>query len=215
MSTYTIPNLFLDAFGLKVNQIYRPEPTKGYPDKPTGLFSGMEIVENINEAFETSSRGTDILFPIVFSEGNYKKYNNKGELISKKMGDFRLPIASVVSFRRDKIMSQTRINGGNGSVKEVYGFDDWQITINGFLIPDNTQPQNFKTPLEQERELIKWDNLASSIEVFGQIFTIHDTKNITVKGMSFDPMRGKPNIRTFTINALSDNPIELNIKSSI
>ncbi|MEO7977777.1 DUF6046 domain-containing protein [Flavobacterium sp.] len=215
MRNYTIPNLFLDAFGLKVNQLYRPEITKGYPDKPTGLFTGMEIVENINESFETSGKGTPILFPVIFSEGNYKRYNDKGELVNKKMGDFRLPIASVVSFRRDKIMSQTKINGGRGSVKEIYGFDDWQVTINGFLIPDSSQPQGFINPLQQEKELIKWDDLASSIEVFGELFTLRKIKNLTIKGVSFEPMRGKPNIRTFTINALSDEPIELNIKSGI
>lgn len=213
--SYAIPNLFLEGFGLKVNQIYRPELSTGNPDKPTGLFTGMEIVETINESFDTSSRGTAILFPVIFSEGNYKRYNDKGELVNKKMGDFRLPIASVVSFRRDKIMSQTKINGGKGSVKEVYGFDDWQVTINGFLIPDNSQPQGFKTPLEQEKELVKWDDLASSVEVFGELFTLRKIKNLTIKGITFEPMRGKPNIRTFTLNALSDEPIELNIKSSI
>ncbi|MEO6176940.1 MAG: DUF6046 domain-containing protein [Flavobacterium circumlabens] len=213
--SYTIPNLFLDAFGLKVNQVYRPELSTGNPDKPKGLFSGMEIAENINESFDTSSRGTAILFPIDFSEGNYKKYNDKGELINVNMGDFRLPIASVVSFRRDKIMSQTKINGGRGSVKEVYGFDDWQVTINGFLIPDNSQKQGFTTPLKQEKELVKWDNLASSIEVFGELFTLRRITNLAIKGITFEPMRGKPNIRTFTINALSDESIELNIKSGI
>lgn len=210
-----IAGLFLDAFGVKIGGIYKPEENSGSADDPSGIFTGIQIIENINESFETSGLGTPIIFPIVFSEGNYKRYNDKGELVNKKMGDFRLPIASVVSFRRDKIMSQTKVNGGRGSVKEIYGFDDWQVTINGFLIPDSSQPQGFKTPLEQERELIKWDNLASSIEVFGQLFTLHDIRNLTIKGVSFEPMRGKPNIRTFTITALSDNPIELNIKSGI
>jgi hypothetical protein len=112
-------------------------------------------------------------------------------------------------------MGVTRINGGSGTVKEIYGFDDWQVTINGFLIPDASQPQGFKTPLEQEKELIKWDNLASSIAVFGELFAVRKIKNLTIKGISFEPMRGKPNIRTFTITAISDGAIEDYINSGL
>jgi hypothetical protein len=215
---YNIPpmaNLFAQAFGVTMGGIYRPETASGNPDKPTGLFTGLEVVTDINESYEMSAMGTPILFPILFSEGNYKKYNERGELVDKKMGNVRLPIASLVSFRRDKIMGVTRINGGSGTVKEIYGFDDWQVTINGFLIPDASQPQGFKTPLEQEKELIKWDNLASSIAVFGELFAVRKIKNLTIKGISFEPMRGKPNIRTFTITAISDGAIEDYINSGL
>lgn len=214
-STPPMADLFMQAFGVKMGGIYRPETASGKANNPTGLFTGLEVVEDINDSFEMSAMGTPILFPIYFSEGNYKKYNDRGELVDVKMGEFRLPITSLVSFRRDKIMGITRVNGGKGTVKEIYGFDDWQITINGFLIPDASQPQAKKTPLEQEKELIKWDNLACSIAVFGELFTAGKIKNLTIKGISFEPMRGKPNIRTFTITAISDTPIELNIKSSV
>lgn len=212
---YNIPNLFLEGFGLKVNSMYRPELSTGNPDAPTGLFTGLEIVEDINDAYEMSALGTPILWPILFSEGNYKKYNDRGEIVTKKMGDFRLPIASIISFRRDKRMTETNINGGKDSVKEIYGFSSWVVTINGFLIPDGSQPQGFKNPLEQEKELVKWDDLASSVDVFGELFAVRKIKSLTIKGISFDPMRGKPNVRAYTINALSDQPIELNIKSSV
>jgi hypothetical protein len=215
-NTPPMANLFAQAFGLTMGGIYRPETASGSPDKPTGLFTGLEVVKDSNLSFEMSAMGTPILFPIVFSANPLaKKYNELGELVPFVSDDFRLPITSLVSFRRDKIMGVTRINGGKGTVKEIYGFDDWQITINGFLIPDASQPQGLKTPLAQEKELIKWDNCASSIAVFGELFTAGRIKNITIKGISFEPMRGKPNIRTFTITAISDSPIELNIKSNV
>lgn len=215
MTQYNIPNLFLEGFGLKVGASYRPEITDGNPDQPQSLFSGVKIIEDINEAYEMSGVGTPILFPITFLENTYKRYNKDGEIVDKKMATFRLPIASVISFKRDKIMSETKINGGRGTVKEIYGFDDWGITINGFLIPDSSQPQNYKNPLEQEKELIKWDSLASSIEVGCELFTLRKIVNLTIKGISFEPMRGRPNIRSFTVDAVSDEPIELNIKSTL
>jgi hypothetical protein len=211
----SIAGLFLDAFGVRIGGVYRPEAGDNKADDPNGLFTGLEIVEEINESYDVSGVGTPIIFPLYFSAGTYKRYNDKGEIVDKKMGDFRLPIASIVSFRRDKVMGETKVNGGRGSVKEIYGFDNWAVTINGFLIPDQSQPQGLINPLEQEKELVKWDSLASSIEVFSELFTLRRIQNLTIKGINFEPMRGKPNIRAFTINALSDEPIELNIKSSI
>lgn len=217
--SFSIPpvaGLFLQAFGIRIGGIYKPGLATGDPDDPQeGIYSGIQIVEDPNDAFEMSAIGTPILFPIRFLENTYKKYNAKGELVDAKMSSFRLPIASVISFKRDKIMSETKINGGRGSVKEIYGFDNYQVTINGFLIPDKSQPEGFKYPLDQERELSKWDELASSIEVGCELLAVHKIKNLTIKGITFDAMRGKPNIRTFTINAVSDEPIELNIKSSL
>jgi hypothetical protein len=215
MSEYTIPNFFLEAFGLQVTKAYNTEVSNGNPNDPNGFYSGIEIIKEIETAKEISSLGTPIIYPCWFSAGTYKKYNLNGEIENVIMGEFRLPIASIVSFKQDKIMGVTRINGGNGTVKEIYGFDDWKVTINGFLIPDGSQPQGFKNPLDQEKELLKWNSLASSIIVFGELFSLYGIKNLTITGINVDPIRGKPRIRAFTINALSDSPIELNIKSHV
>jgi len=118
---YNIANLFLEGFGLKVRDGYNIGIDKE-PDAPKGLFKGIEIIDNEIEAFEKSALGTPILFPVYFLEGNYKQYNNLGEIIEKKTGTMRLPIASIVSFNREKIIGVTRINGNYGTVKEIYGF---------------------------------------------------------------------------------------------
>ena len=215
---YSIPpiaDLFLEAFGLRIGGVYKPEASSGNPNDPTGLFTGIEIVKDTNQAKVISGLGTPIIYPLYFGSGSYKKYNPLGEIIDVKMSDFRLPIASIVSFRRDKIMGITKLNGGHGTVKEIYGFDDYQVTINGFLIPDGSQPQGLINPLEQEKELLNWDSLASSVIVFGELFDLYGIKNLTIKGFNVEPIRGKPRIRAFTINALSDDPIELNIKSQV
>ncbi|WP_264521205.1 DUF6046 domain-containing protein [Flavobacterium sp. N1994] len=210
----TIGNLFVEAFGLQFLDRYKVG-IEGMPNAPQQSFKGIQIVEDANESFESSSYGTPILFPITFLEGTYKKYNDKGEIVEKKMGTMRLPIATIMDFDRQKIIGDTKVNGGRGSVKEIYGFDNWKITINGILIPDKSQPQNLVDIKDQERELTKWDNLASAIEVGCELFTDKRIKYITILGIKFSPLRGQPNIRTFTIDALSDEPIELNIKTKV
>lgn len=214
---FSVPlaGLFQEVFGVRVGGMYRPEVGDGADDPTTkASYFGVQYVDDAT-AQQLSQFGTPIIYPIEFNGGSYKKYDNFGEIKPQIMGDFRLPAASIVSFKRDKIISSTKMNGGYGTVKEVYGFDDWQVTINGFLIPDSTQPQGFFTPLDQEKELQKWDDLACSIEVLGDLFDNKGIKNLTIKGMNFEPMRGRPNIRAFTINAVSDAFLELQIKSGL
>lgn len=211
---YTIPNLFLEAFGLKISDAYNIGVGDNSKDL-SGLYKGVNIVDDINDIKEISSFGTPIISPIRFLAGAYKRYNKSGEIETLQMQDFRLPITAITDFKSAKIVGTTKINSGRGTVKEIYGFDDWQITINGFLIPDDSQPQGLKTVLEQEKELTKWDNLACSIAVQNDLFLLRNVFNITITEMSFAPMRGRPNIRSFTINAISDEPIELNIRMKV
>ena len=47
---------------------------------------------------------------------------------------FKFPADIRVNLRQDKIYTSTRIAGRDGTVKEVSGFDDWQITIEFKLV---------------------------------------------------------------------------------
>lgn len=210
---YTIPNLFLEAFGLRVNKAYSPSVQSGKAQDTKALYQGVEIIEDFSEAIEMSYIGTPILFPITFLEGCYKKYNGKGELVEAPMSDFRLPSATIIDFRRSKNMSETSMNGGYSEVNEIYGFKSWEISLMGFFLSDPGQPQGFTDPFQQEREMMRWDTLASSINVLGYLFAEKDINAITIKDISISSLRGQPGIRPFQITAKSDEPIELLIRS--
>lgn len=207
---YTIPNLFLEAFGLRVTRMYAPEIAKGKPNEPHGLYTGIEFIDELTEDLEISGIGTPIMFPIRFLEGTYNKFHPiTGEIIKIKKNEFRLPITSIVSFSRDKEIVTTNLNGSRSTAKESINFNDWQVTINGILIDDNSQPQGFTTALMQEKELCNWEQLVSSIPVICKVFEVREIKNITIRSISFEPIRGRPNVRNFTIDAVSDEPIEM------
>lgn len=217
MSTeYKIENLFLQAFGLKVSDNYQVKTDKGAKEPKKGVFGNIGVVDNLDdEATMYSQLGTPILHPVTFIGGAYKKYNNSGELVTVKKGDFLLPTSCIIGMSRSKIMTQTPINGGRGSVKEIYGFENWNITINGFLIPDEMQPQNFKRIDQQEHELCSWDELASAVEVQSDVLNSKGIMFLSIIRISFEPVRGKPKVRLFTITCESDDPIELNINSQV
>src|SRR5690606_23095794 len=117
--------------------------------------------------------GTPVLFPIRFlGEGMdkpYRIYKPSGELQEVKMSTFNLPAATVSDFSRAKNIVTTDVLGGNGTVKELFGFDDWQIRLRGICITDPAR-QNSKTAQEQKEALMQWENIAGSIKVEGMLF---------------------------------------------
>lgn len=209
---YKIPNLFLEAFGVKVEKAYKPSVSSGKANDTPALYKGIETVDEF-EATEMSYLGTPILFPITFLQGSYKKYNNLGEIVQVPMNDFRLPSACIVDFKRSKNISETMMNGGYSEVNEIYGFKSWEISIMGFYLNDPSQPQGHVSAFDQARELVKWDDLASSIDVIGFLFEEKNIHSITIKDISESSLRGQPGIRPFQINAKSDEPIELLIRN--
>lgn len=210
--SYNLSNLFLESFGLKVNKAYSPEVSNGKADYPNGTYTGIEFLEDELEASKMSYLGTPVLFPINFVGNTYKRFDSTGKIIDIVLGDFQLPAACIVDFRRPKNIVTTAVSGGYGTVKEIFAFSDWEITINGFFLPDSKQPQGLNSPYEQEVELNKWNELVTAIDVESRIFLDRDIKSITINDFSVQTLRGQPKIRPFSINASSDEPIELEIK---
>ena len=206
---YKVANLFLEAFGLKVSKAYRPEVDSGLPQSTNLDFGTIELVEE-DEAAELSALGIPVIYPITFGGQKYKTYNNDGEVVYQGMDDFRLPITCIVDFNRDKIIGKTKINNnGGGTVKETFGFDDWVITIRGFCLEDAGQKQGFVTALQQEEQLLKWEELVDSIIVRGKLFAMRNISHLVIEKLPITALRGKPNVRPFVIHAVSDEPLEL------
>ncbi|MEH6405766.1 MAG: DUF6046 domain-containing protein [Leeuwenhoekiella sp.] len=206
--SYTIPNLFLESFGLQVKKAYNPQTSNSRADHPTGTYKGIEFIED-EEASKLSYLGTPVLFPITFVGGNYKRFASDGRIEDIRMADFQLPVACVVDFRRPKTIITTPVSGGYGTVKEIFAFNDWELTINGFFLPDPNQAQGLVSPYDQEIETNNWNELVSSIAVESQIFLDRKIESITISDFNVNSLRGQPKIRPFTINATSDEPIEL------
>jgi len=206
--SYNISNLFLEAFGLKVSKAFQPEVGDGLANNPQLDYNGVNFVDEA-EATKYSFLGTPIIYPIKFKGGQYKIFKD-GAVETKRMEDFRLPVTCIVDFDRDKIIGKTKINSNaGGTVKETFGFDDWNIVIRGFCLNDPYQEQAFFSAIDQEEALMQWDELVDSIEVRGQLFKIRDISNLVIKKIPMNALRGKPNVRPFTIHAWSDEPLEL------
>ncbi|HIB37982.1 DUF6046 domain-containing protein [Mesonia sp.] len=208
---YNISQLFAESFGLKVNQGYSPEIVSGKANDPKGIYEGISFTDDLQQSEKMSHLGTPVLFPITFSAGSYKKYDESGRIVSSNLSDFTLPYSCVIDFNRPKIISKTNMSNGYGTVKEIFGFDDWQIDIKGFFLPQPNHPQGLISPYDQENMMNSWDELACSIAVENKLFTNREIASITIEDFKVGSQRGRPNVRPFTIRATSNDPIELEI----
>lgn len=161
------------------------------------------------EAEAVSWMGTPIVYPFTFKgQPDYKVYRKDGQLENKAMADFMLPAATLVDFTRAKNIIKTPISGGNGSVKELYSFDDWRIRVRGICLDDNTR-KTAPTAKEQKEQLLIWERIAGSIEVTGALFIEKNIKAVTINSANFTQLQGQPGVIPFELECESDERIEL------
>ncbi len=116
------------------------------------------------------------------------------------MEDFWLPATSLVDFHREKIMIKTNTLKGN-TIKEVFGFDDWEITIRMLCINEFG-----RTAKESRDLLIEWSNLRDSIKVLGSIFNRKNIYNIIIEEINIKSIEGHPDVIPIELKCLSDEP---------
>lgn len=176
-------------------------------DQNNGVASYQSIpTKPIEDVKKMSWMGTPVMFPMKFRGGYYNRYSNAGRLILNSYQDFELPHASVADFRRAKNITKTNVLGSNGTVKEIYGFDDWQIRIRGLCL-DTPKMSAY----EQHLQLLQWEEIADSIEVIGALFKDKSIYRLTIEDFDFKQPQGKQNVIPFEITASSDEPLELQI----
>jgi len=174
-----------------------------------GLFKEAFNLEPEEEVHPISFLGTPIESQITFLEHYYHTFKDEGETFvngepyRERFNEFTLPASSIVSFSRKKIIATTHIpNSAGRVVKEIFGLEDYNISIKGFLIPDPFQKQGLKTVEQQESELLRWDNILEGVKVIGKPFTPKDINCLAIENIKISNLRGKPNIKPFEIQAL-------------
>ncbi|MFN8238637.1 MAG: DUF6046 domain-containing protein [Chitinophagales bacterium] len=206
---YNISELFSAAFGYGTGNtpiMFNPNLNAG--SKPSNIYFDLPQISSVDQAVELSQSGTPILFPITFVGRGYNKYDKSGKIVIEQMQDFRLPSSAIMEIERSKALTTTPLSGGVGEVTEMYGFENWDISIKGICFNEPKHPQA-KTPTEQKGMLYKWDCLADSIDVRSDLLLALDITSITIGSIRFSQLPGKPDFIPFEISCKSEQPVEL------
>lgn len=195
------------AFNIIDPIAYPGAVAQGEEAHPQLSYAGIRSVTK--EEAEKSHLGTNILMPITFKAGQYNRYDSQGRVQKVSVGGWRLPLSVVVEMSREKAMGRTPIVASRSSVKEIYGHQDWSIRMSGFLLEEPNQPNGAVSIQQQQERLLEFEGLSDSIEVQSELFASRQVFRLTVIGISFNQMPGKPYLVPFTLSCESDDPIEL------
>ena len=199
---FNLSKLFSAAFGIS-SPIFITEPFN--KQTPANFdYKGISLIEDYYKKEATSWMGTPIIGLPKFKAGTYKIYTSAGILEDIQYNDFVLPPATLFSFRRAKNITKTNLLGSNGTVKEIFGFDDWIIDVKGLAID---------TPESSARDQIiaikEWEELASAINVSGKLFTTKNIHAVVMDDYKEESIQGSPGIIPFSMTLTSDDAIEL------
>ena len=201
-----VGNVLREVFGIQ-SPVYI---ANAWLDQPVVIpkYGGLDL-SPLEESNIISALGTPVLGDITFEAGQYNTYNRFTGVIEKaRYGKYTLPYSCIVDFNRQNNVITTPVLGGNGTVKELYGIGDWEITIRGIAFNNDSVGNSAH---EQIKQLIAWSYLCDSIEVGGLVFLSKGIDHIVIKSLEIQPVEAKWDVIPFTIQAISDEPIELTI----
>jgi hypothetical protein len=154
-------------------------------------------------AMYLSPLGTPVVADIVFEGGTYTD-DKTGRLVTFKT----VTLATVlVTVTQPKRIVRTEIQGENGSVKEYIGMDDFQISINGIIAGTNGS-----YPFQEVAALHDILRAPITIPIVSAYLQLFDIFSLVITDYNFDQEPGGYSKQTFTINAISDKPVELLIQ---
>lgn len=198
---YNLSKLFSAAFGIN-SPIFITEPL-GKKTPNNFDYKGIDIIEDYYTKEATSWMGTPIIGLLKFKAGTYKIHDSTGVLKDIQYNDFVLPPATLFSFRRSKNITKTNLLGNNGTVKEIFGFDDWIIDVKGLAVDT---PQS--SARDQLIAIKEWEELASAISVSSRLFSSKKIEAVVIEDYKEESIQGSPGIIPFSMTLISDEAIE-------
>ena len=110
----------------------------------------------------------------------------------------------LLTINQAKKIIKTEIQGGDGTVKEYIGLDDYHVVINGIICGGNGH-----YPMNEVLSLKKMLDCPFEIPVVCTFLNAMDIHYLVVDDYSLPQEAGGYSQQNFTINALSDEPLEI------
>jgi hypothetical protein len=148
-----------------------------------------------------SSLGTPVICDLTLQGGSYTDQDGK----TQNFEDVQM-ITILVNVSQAKKIITTEIQGRDGTVKEYIGKDDYHITINGIITGENGH-----YPIDEVRVLKYILDAPVAINVVSTYLQNLDIFSLVVTDYAFDQEPGGYSKQNFTINCISDVPVELQI----
>ena len=205
-----VGTLLGEVFGVN-SPIYLPTWWNDRDYTPS-VYNGVLLDDELPDDGSPMRMGQKTFGAFTIDGAPYPSYNQfTGELQNFRYSDFLMPLATIVDFSRDKIVTKTPTNGGSGTVKEIFGFDDWNISISGIILPDPARKGIERTVEGQKYAMQRFFEVADSLSVSGSIFASRQISRILWEKLEFKAIQGKPNMMQYNISAVSDEDLLISV----
>ena len=120
------------------------------------------------------------------------------------INDLILPIA-LLTINQEKNIVRTNVQGRNGSVKEYVSDGDYQISIKGVIVGEDSN----KPPIEDLKKLDTFCKSPFSLDVVSNVLDYFKIYTVVISGYDYEQREGMRNVFDFSINCYSDEPFEI------
>lgn len=196
--TVVIPSVPLSQL-LRTYNVLNVQPL-AVRDNP---FDGkINQLDNRDPELYKSALGTPVVIDLLFQSVTYTDF-----IRNRKVTTDELRLQTVLcAVSRASIIIKTQIQGRSGTVKEYISKDDYSISINGIIVGENGQ--------YPEAEALALQRIAEApvpIPIVSRFLNALEIYNVVVEDYSMPQTAGGISKQDFTIMAISDEPLELQI----
>jgi hypothetical protein len=117
---------------------------------------------------------------------------------------------ALCSISQSKKISTSEIPGRDGTIKEFIGQDDYQITIDGSIDGKNGSYPDLE--VLQLKKFLDLADLQNPIQVINTWLNDLGVFNLVIKEYTLEQMAGGYSYQPYSITALSELPIELQMQ---
>lgn len=152
----------------------------------------------------------DVASPLspILTDLNLKSVTYTDMITNRQSTTEELYFACVlINVAQAKRIVKTEIQGRNGTVKEYIGLDDFQVTVSGIIVNDNGA-----YPFDQVAALKRTLDAPVPIPVVNPQLNALNIFSLVAEGYDIPQEAGKYSQQPFTINFISDEPIELQLQ---
>lgn len=150
-----------------------------------------------------SALGTPVVIDLTFKSVTYTDFNKNRQVTTDEL----TLVTVLCTVSRPSIIVKTQINQRNGTVKEYITKDDFQVTINGIIVGTNG-----RYPEEEVLALRRIADAPVPIPVVSRFLNGMEIYNLVFEDCPMPQTAGGISKQDFTINAISDEPLELQIQ---
>lgn len=155
-----------------------------------------------DDVLATSFLGTPIFSNLVFEGVDYRDFNDQVQTFD----GFQLDIC-LMTANTENVILKTNIQGANGSIKELINNGDYSISVQGFIVTNNSN----QAPVVQQTQLAALARVCASVRVVSSFLNALGVYEVVVDGVSFSEIEATRNMLAVTMNLTSETPIEIRL----